>query len=696
MFTYQVYGVTLQINQPLSALIPLANEESIDLPTGDLSIALLREQAVNSALMQQLPWTTIYDNDIESHRSIIQSAEHRDGCYIKLRYSGDNGLGLIEWLEYVIDPTGRQVWVTWAAPDCEMEAFLLGPVLACVMTIRGHICLHASVIETGDGCIAILGAKGAGKSTTAAAFSQLGHRVLADDLAVLVEQGNDFLVPLGYPRLRLNPDAAMAVVGTIAQLTRVFEEDVTAPGKLYLNLPQRMSAAESPRQLQAIYLLHERNERLQVPFITPLDAATAVMTLVQHTSASMVLTKAARAREFVRLSQLVKQIPLRSVHRPDTLQALSQLCELIARDARSSTGTATVPTSTLAALLPPLLAELPPALAQPDARAAIHQTARHLAPIVSGGFECRLDDDWQVDLQQCITANVSQLALLHAHWTANEANRASSDPMWVRLLTFLEACRRPSSALQSTLSEIWLEYDADTLPTGISDGLPSESPNEPSHESPNESPLPLLFFGLKQAASSGCGHAITTEQALGLLLGDAFQPPWRANVQRTFAACANAVFVSHIGVMLSRAAPAVRVNIKRLDAETVGNYLTQVGWHGDPDEIAALMDTLAPHVDKFTLCLDVGCTIAPRVGLECILLEQPPTEVRWRTLLNRLAEWNLLLPEKQVALLQWPGQTEQANGSAMVRRLSHVKVDYWPNRPLRAKGYLWFHQKWSC
>lgn len=676
MFYYQVYGLTLQVNQPLEGLIPASPNALVN-----VSLELLGQQRPNAPYDTQVTWVTVADNQVESNRSIIYAADLPDGRYIRLRYTGNDDRG--GWHEYVIDPSGSRVWAGWAPPRQDMVAFLLGPVLAAVLGLRGHTCLHASVVAIGTRCIALLGAKGAGKSTTAATFSKLGYTVLSDDVARLVEHDSGFLVWPGYPRLRLRPDAATAVVGGVDDLARVFEEGPTAPDKRYLELTQcGKSFPQSPYELEAIYLLEPREKRLQVPFITPVAVPTRLITLVPHTSMNMVRTKAQRGREFITLARLARLMPLRRVYRADSLSTLPQLCQLIVNDVYSETNEATLPNTTLADMLPNLLRDLPAELAQDAACALLplKEAARYLPPIASGGVECRLDGNPQIDLQQCIIANESQLALLHTSWRASVAQHAPADPVWARLLAFVAQWRDRSSpsSLKAGLSEMWLEFDSDTLAGTM--------------------PLPALFFGLPQEPSMATSERLAlSEAALELLLESAFESELREQVQRCFTACQNDVFVSHIGVMLSRPTEAVRVNIKRLQPDTVGAYLTQIGWEGDTDAVVALMEKLAAYVDRITVCLDVGRTIASRVGLECILLEQPPAPaaMRWATLLDRLVTWGLCLPEKQAALLRWPGRTLTSDDGSVVRRLSHVKVDYRPNQALQAKGYLWFHHEWG-
>ncbi len=57
--------------------------------------------------------------------------------------------------------------------------------MGTALRLQGKICLHSSVIAVGEYALAIIGAKGAGKSTTAAALAKRGYPILADDIAVL-------------------------------------------------------------------------------------------------------------------------------------------------------------------------------------------------------------------------------------------------------------------------------------------------------------------------------------------------------------------------------------------------------------------------------------------------------------------------------------------------------------------------------
>ncbi|MBJ7413882.1 MAG: serine kinase [Niveispirillum sp.] len=87
-------------------------------------------------------------------------------------------IGLADGRDIMIDP-GPGV----SGP--EIQTWLLGPGLGVICHQRGVVPLHACTIRTGNGGLAIVGNSGAGKSTTATALVQRGHRLLGDDVLVV-------------------------------------------------------------------------------------------------------------------------------------------------------------------------------------------------------------------------------------------------------------------------------------------------------------------------------------------------------------------------------------------------------------------------------------------------------------------------------------------------------------------------------
>ena len=111
---------------------------------------------------------------------------------------------------FSVDHEGRKIlcWPDPALGVATTRHLLLDQVLPRVLSLRGHLVLHASVVASpaGVGAGAFLGRSGAGKSTLAAALVAAGWRLLSDDVLVLEEHGGRARAWPTYPGLRLWPD----------------------------------------------------------------------------------------------------------------------------------------------------------------------------------------------------------------------------------------------------------------------------------------------------------------------------------------------------------------------------------------------------------------------------------------------------------------------------------------------------------
>ena len=91
---------------------------------------------------------------------------------------------------------------------------LLGPVMALLLQMRGAFLLHGSALAAPEGgsAFAFLGDKGAGKSTTAAAFLRAGYSLLTDDIIAIegLAQGSGRIAP-AFPQVKLAPAASAAL-----------------------------------------------------------------------------------------------------------------------------------------------------------------------------------------------------------------------------------------------------------------------------------------------------------------------------------------------------------------------------------------------------------------------------------------------------------------------------------------------------
>jgi squalene-hopene cyclase-like protein len=328
----------------------------------------------------------------------------------------------------------------------------------------------------------------------------------------------------------------------------------------------------------------------------------------------------------------------------------------------------------------PLVAE---SLVPKGARPHIRGLAGRLAPIVRCGFEVRLGASDVVDFQQGIVGPGDEALRLRR----SLARTGADAPAWRGIEALLSAWCDERSPLHGTLKDLWLEFDR-----------------------PPSSAL-SVFAGLRPEADP-----VHAEAALDLLAGREAWAAWRTEVRRCFDATPpGRSRIGHLGLMLGRAAPFMRVNVGGLTADDVVPYLDRVGWPGDRDAAAALFARFHPLVDGVTLCLDVGEAIGPRLGLECHLSGQPPAEPRWDALLEHLVAQGWCTPAKRAALLEWPGFTlpgEIADPwpahlvheslrrpadhlTGLERRLNHVKVIYSPAEGVEAKGYFGLLHAWK-
>ena len=221
-----------------------------------------------------------------------------DGRYIGLFYN--------DGARFAISREGNEIRADWPDGYILEDActYLIGPVLAFALRLRGGTCLHASAIA-GDRAIALLGVPGAGKSTTAAAFARLGYSILSDDVAVLDDQGSRFLVQPGYPRVNLWPDSVRSLFGSEDELPHI----TPTWGKKYLALDRSgYGFQSSPLSLSAVYMLDEREDGLPAPVMEELTAAEAFMALVSNTYVNYLLDADMRKCEFEVLGRVVAEI----------------------------------------------------------------------------------------------------------------------------------------------------------------------------------------------------------------------------------------------------------------------------------------------------------------------------------------------------------------------------------------------------
>jgi hypothetical protein len=233
--------------------------------------------------------------------------------------------------EFVIEGGGRRVLAAWPdeMPVEDALTYLMGPIFGGLLRLRGAVCLHASAVLVDGRAIAIGGACGAGKSTTAAWCARSGSAVLTDDILPLRSTRDGILAVSGYPRVNLWPDSAGKLFGSPDSLPRI------APDwdKRYWDLATPNLFARQTAPLGAVYVLSAAGGSSNRPRIESLPLAQAIATLAACTYGNYLLDAAARTREFESLGRIVSQVPVRVIATPDSDDCSKRVSEVILEDA---------------------------------------------------------------------------------------------------------------------------------------------------------------------------------------------------------------------------------------------------------------------------------------------------------------------------------------------------------------------------
>jgi hypothetical protein len=334
--------------------------------------------------------------------------------------------------------------------------------------------------------------------------------------------------------------------------------------------------------------------------------------------------------------------------------------------------------ATLADYVATLRPCVPRSLVSDQAMSAILELAATLPPCQLAGFECRLGRNQPiVDFQVQVP-----------RWRFQLAGEFPQSPAWRCLRGFWEDWFDQSSTLHPAVSAVGLEFDMER----------------------STAAGPAIFLALRNAAADP--ELLTA--VIGRLADAANLARTQSSLRSCVAALPDGAAIQFIGAMRSRAGGALRVNVSGVPAGQMPGYLIAAGWPHPVAPLEPILTALDSLTDDLALCLDITDHLLPRIGIECVLREQPSYESRWSQLLAYLTSVEACTIAKAGALLTWTGDVlePQAGGqwpanlywgdhllgaravSTFYRYLSHTKVVYQPGHPIEAKAYLGFFHQW--
>ena len=246
---------------------------------------------------------------------LVASARAVDGSRW-LRYS--------EGAVFRIDAAGTRLDVWWQPPLTAVDAatYVLGPVLAFLLRLRGRVPLHASGVAVDGHALLFAGDAGAGKSTTAAALAALGCALVSDDVVPLAEAGGTLSAWPGYPRVSLCADAAQALFAQQGALP-AFSDSYP---KRYLDLDAAgLAFQRAPLPVGQLFVLAGEAAGAG-PAIRLLGPREGLVALLRHTYGTYLIDMTMRAREFDVLARLVETVPVCEVRFAAGLDTLGAQC----------------------------------------------------------------------------------------------------------------------------------------------------------------------------------------------------------------------------------------------------------------------------------------------------------------------------------------------------------------------------------
>ena len=238
--------------------------------------------------------------------------------------------------EVVVQPFGGD--------ENDVLTFLIGPVLAVLLQLRGMTVLSAATVEARGGAALLLGGSGNGKSVLARALVARGHGLLADHATALAPATGSHrpTVQPAYPRMRLWADSLPAANRGPRVRTGLAK---------YWYEAERFAA--EPRPVHAVFWLQTHN-RAEFD-VQRLPAGRAFRALWTHTSRKALLDALGQRRaHYLVALDLARNAPFFQMRRPDFPLRVNELADLVvaqlgAPDVHAACGRAAVSARSAAA-----------------------------------------------------------------------------------------------------------------------------------------------------------------------------------------------------------------------------------------------------------------------------------------------------------------------------------------------------------
>ena len=145
---YKVYGLRIASNLPLPGLITQPEASGMDV---QIWLKDGNSEFPSASSIPASNFLYVSPNSDEQGQPTLRVCMIEGGRYFGFFYS--------DGTRFAIDRGAREVWADWPENSTLEDActYLVGPVIAFVLRLRGVTCLHASAVAVDDRAIALLG-----------------------------------------------------------------------------------------------------------------------------------------------------------------------------------------------------------------------------------------------------------------------------------------------------------------------------------------------------------------------------------------------------------------------------------------------------------------------------------------------------------------------------------------------------------
>ena len=210
----------------------------------------------------------------------------------------------------------------------KIRLYILGTCMGALLMQRKILPLHGSAIEINGKVYAIVGERGAGKSTLASALISKGFKFLSDDVisVSLNLNGNPIVTP-SYPQQKLWEESLTVLGKEATQFNPLFERET----KYAVPVTEHFLA--TPLELAGVFELTKSDSgNVMISIVEGLERFPLLYT---HTFRNFLIPKLGlREWHFNYTSRLVNKIKIYKLQRPESMFTAHKLADVILKTIR--------------------------------------------------------------------------------------------------------------------------------------------------------------------------------------------------------------------------------------------------------------------------------------------------------------------------------------------------------------------------